>query len=101
MLTAISNINLSTGYQVQQAVLPEASTDTTNESQDQTTSEDRVTLSRQAGALEQAYSQKKSDLEQDYVTEVQELEREYEQDKKQLEKELSRKKQALGINLYA
>ncbi len=100
MLTAVSNINFTTGYQVQQAVLDNSS-NTTTTSGAEANSEDKVTLSRKSGAIEQAYAQKKSELEQTYSSEVQKLEREYEQDKKQLDKELSRKKQALGVNIYA
>ena len=101
MLNTISNVSTFNGYRVQSSVLPEAQQKKEDSSQSQKPVDDKVTISRKEGALEQVYTQKETKLEQTYENESQKLEREYLQEKDRLEKEFRRKRMALGVDLYA
>ncbi len=105
MSPTISEIRVSTGYQVQftkPANRPSSeSTQKNASSQSSREDTDTVNISSRVRELEQAYQSKETDLEQNHNSEKQELERKYLQAKNDLEREFEQKKQTLGINTYA
>ena len=95
MLTRISDSTLYSGYTGQQV----SSNKTGSAETDTTEASDSVSISTEARALENTYTQKQDQLSQKYASEQDQLEQEYLREKSQLEREYSQKKQSLGINL--
>ncbi len=103
MLTTLSGINSSTGYQAQLNIPSNrvsGGIDRPDQSSSSQEKSDTVRISRQAKELEQVYQRKETVLEQNHNAEREKIEREYQQEKSQLEREFQQKKQALEVDLY-